>query len=72
MVLIALMTTWVVVFGRLAVLRHDRYGSFSLDMGIFDQATWLISRLDGLFMSVRGLHFFGHHFNLGRLSRVRG
>ncbi|MBV8161330.1 MAG: DUF2079 domain-containing protein, partial [Acidimicrobiia bacterium] len=64
-VLALLIATWIVVFGRLVVLRQDRFGSFSLDMGIFDQATWLISRMGGLFMSIRGLHFFGHHFNLG-------
>jgi len=45
--------------------RHNRYGSFSLDMAIFDQATWLVSKANGLFMSIRGLHFFGHHANLG-------
>jgi uncharacterized membrane protein len=64
-VLIAMMAIWVVVFTRLVWLRQNRFGSFSLDMGIFDQAAWLISRAGGLFMSVRGLHFFGHHFNLG-------
>ena len=64
-VLVALIAIWIAVFGDLAVLRQNRYGSFSLDMGIFDQATWLISRMGGLFMSIRGLHFFGHHFNLG-------
>jgi uncharacterized membrane protein len=64
-VLTAMIVTWVAVFGRLALLRQDRFASFSLDMAIFDQATWLISRMGGLFMSVRGLHFFGHHFNLG-------
>jgi uncharacterized membrane protein len=63
--LITMMTVWVVVFTRLVWLRQNRFGSFSLDMGIFDQAAWLISRAGGLFMSVRGLHFFGHHFNLG-------
>jgi uncharacterized membrane protein len=63
--LVTMLVAWVVVFTRLVWLRQNRFGSFSLDMGIFDQATWLISRLDGLFMSVRGLHFFGHHFNLG-------
>ncbi|MBV8981164.1 MAG: DUF2079 domain-containing protein, partial [Acidimicrobiia bacterium] len=60
-----MIVTWVFTFGRLVLLRQNRFGSFSLDMAIFDQATWLISRMGGLFMSVRGLHFFGHHFNLG-------
>src|SRR5581483_3342672 len=64
-VLAAMIVIWIAVFGDLVLLRQRRFGSFSLDMAIFDQATWLISRMGGLFMSVRGLHFFGHHFNLG-------
>ncbi len=64
-VLAALIVLWVTVFGDLVLLRQNRYGSFSLDMAIFDQATWLISRMGGLFITIRGLHFFGHHFNLG-------
>jgi len=56
---------WIGLFGWLAMLRQNNFGSFSLDMGIFDQATWLLSRMHGLFMTVRGLHFFGHHANFG-------
>src|SRR5467141_3563773 len=56
-VLSGMVTVWVVVLGRLVLLRQTRFGSFSFDMGILDQAAWLISRCGGLFMSVRGLHF---------------
>src|SRR5436305_6726970 len=44
-VLITMMLAWTVVFTRLVWLRQNRFGSFSLDMGIFDQVTWLASRM---------------------------
>ena len=65
LVLLGLVVVFVLVYGPLVYQRHDRFGSFTLDMAIFDQATWLISRHDGLFMSIRGLDVLGHHANLG-------
>jgi len=64
-VLAAMVVTWILVFGRLVLLRQSKFGSVAWDMGIFDQATWLISHHHGLFITVRGLHFFGHHANIG-------
>ena len=63
--LMAMVTVWAVVFGRLVYQRHDRFGSQTFDLGIFDQAAWLISRGGDLFISVRGLDLLGHHANLG-------
>jgi uncharacterized membrane protein len=63
--LAAMVTVWAAVFGRLVVLRHERFGSQSFDLGIFDQATWLASRGGDLFITVRGLELLGHHANLG-------
>lgn len=63
--LLALVAGWVTVFGLLVYRQHDRFGSYTFDMGIFDQAVWLLSQGDGLFITVRGLEFFGHHANLG-------
>lgn len=62
-VLALVMTTWVVVFGRLVVQRHDRFGSFGFDMGIYDQGTWLVAH-GHHFITVRGLDLFGHHVNV--------
>lgn len=50
-------------FGALGVQNHRNFGTWSYDMGIYDQATWLISRGDS-FMSVRGMDVWGHHVNL--------
>ena len=52
---------WIFVFGLLVWRRHDRFASFGLDMAIFDQALWLLSRFGSQFMSIRGLDVFGHH-----------
>lgn len=60
LVLIGAMVLWTVVFGVLVYQRHDRFASFGFDMGIFDQAIWLVARGES-FITVRGLDFFGHH-----------
>ncbi len=54
---------WILVFGRLAVANHRNFGTWSYDMGIYDQGFWLVSRGGSTFMTVRGLDFWGHHFN---------
>lgn len=63
------MTLWAAVFGWLVYLRHARFATFGFDLGIFDQATWLLSE-GKTFMTVRGLPVFGHHANLGLLLFV--
>ncbi len=65
---------WVLTFGYLVWLRQARFGSFGFDMGIYDQAVWLISRSlipgflspghHGLFITVRGLSVWGQHANV--------
>ena len=55
--------TYAVVFASLAVQNHDNFGTWSYDLGIYDQATWLLSRFGRTFMSVRGMDVWGHHFN---------
>ncbi len=60
-VVLAAALSWTVVMGTLVWQRHDRLGSFSFDMGIFDQAVWLLSRGGQQLMTVRGLTVFGHH-----------
>ncbi len=55
---------FAVTFGSLGVQNHDNFGTWSYDMGIYDQGLWLLSRGGDTFMSVRGLNFWGHHVNL--------
>lgn len=61
--LIAAIALWSTTLARLGALRHDRFGTFGFDLGIYDQATWLLSRARDPFITVRGLEAFGHHVN---------
>jgi len=56
----AAFTGW---FGRLALLHQRYFGNFAYDLGIYDQGIWLLSQGDRPFVTVRGLHLFGHHAN---------
>ncbi len=66
---VVLLVVYTVVMYRLVWLRHDRFGSFDYDLGMYDQGIWQLSRGRG-FMTVRGMHVFGHHANLGYLLFV--
>lgn len=57
------------VLSRLVLARHNNFYTFDYDLGIFDQAIWLLSR-GSSFITVRGLEVFGHHANLGFLLLV--
>jgi uncharacterized membrane protein len=59
-VLIGAMVLWIVIFGRLVVLRHHHWRTIDFDLGIHDQSIWLLSRFKD-FVTVRGLPVFGHH-----------
>ena len=55
---------YFIAFERLVWMRHANFGTYDYDLGIYDQAVWLLSRGRG-FMTVRGMQVFGHHGNLG-------
>ena len=55
---------FTIVFGSLGVRHHENFGSWSFDLGIYDQGFWLVSRFGQTFMTVRGLEFWGQHVNL--------
>jgi uncharacterized membrane protein len=40
---------------------HRHFGTYGFDVGIYDQGTWLLSRLRAPFVTVRGLNLFGQH-----------
>jgi uncharacterized membrane protein len=64
LVLAGLVVAWTIVFIALPAVRHDRYGTFGFDLGIYDQGTWLLSQFKDPFVTIRGLELFGHHANL--------
>jgi len=55
---------WIVVFSVLVVRRHEGFWDVDFDMGIYDQAVWLLAR-GQQFMTVRGLPVLGHHASFG-------
>ncbi len=57
-------TTYVLVFARLTFQMYDRFATASYDLGIFDQATWLLSRGHSPFVTIRGLPLLADHFSL--------
>ena len=60
---IALVTTaFAAIYALIGLLNHRHFGS-SLDLGIFDQAVWHLSRFERPFSSVKGYNIFGDHFH---------
>jgi uncharacterized membrane protein len=57
------------LLASLVLARHNNFWTHDYDLGIFDQAVWLLSRAES-FITVRGLAVFGHHANLGFLFLV--
>src|SRR3546814_10947974 len=58
--LAAIPAVWVLVFARLVVWRQVRFGTPDHDLGIWDQAVWLLAHGES-FDTIRGLHVFGFH-----------
>ena len=66
---IVLCSWYFAEFGWLSWQRHELFGSFDYDLGMYDQGIWRLSHGAG-FMTVRGMHVFGHHANIGYLLFV--
>jgi uncharacterized membrane protein len=60
----AAIAAYAVVFIVVALTHYARFASYGFDLGIFDQATWLLSRGINPYLTTRGLHAFGDHFSL--------
>ena len=50
-------------FSLLAVHLLKNLDMMAFDVGIFDQAAWLISRGQPAFVTIRGMHILGDHFS---------
>lgn len=55
------MAVFVGVFVAQTWALHRHFGTYGFDVGIYDQGTWLLSRLRAPFVTVRGLNLFGEH-----------
>jgi uncharacterized membrane protein len=62
--LVVLILGYIAVFGTLTYQQQSNYGTYGFDMGIYDQAIWLLSRFKNPFVTIRGLDYFGHHVNI--------
>jgi uncharacterized membrane protein len=60
LILAVTVLVWVVMFSLHVTSLHDRYGTFDHDLGIWDQAVWLLAHGKS-FITVRGLQVFGFH-----------
>ncbi len=54
---------WALVFSTLVVQRQNYFGTYSFDLGVYDQSVYLLSRFKDPFVTVRGLHQWGFHAN---------
>jgi uncharacterized membrane protein len=52
---------YVAFYTGATFLAHDRFHTFGFDLGIYDQAMWLMSRFESPFATVMGRHLFGDH-----------
>jgi uncharacterized membrane protein len=55
------LATFVGVFVAQTWELHRHFGTYGFDLGIYDQGTWLLSRFQAPFVTVRGLDLFGQH-----------
>ncbi len=62
MLLWAAVFAYTIYFCAVTFQRHDRLHTTLYDMGIFDQAVWLISRGHSAFLTTRGMHVLSDHF----------
>jgi uncharacterized membrane protein len=53
------LVTFVAAFVGATWTAHARFGTYGFDMGIYDQATWLLSRGRAPFVTIRGLDLLG-------------
>jgi len=58
------MSVFFCLFLRLAFTLHDNFAYMTFDLGIFDQAVWLISQGKTPFVTARGIHILGDHFSV--------
>lgn len=65
----AFIAAYVALFSYYLIIRERRFATYDYDLGIFDQAVWLLSRGES-FITLRGLDFWGHHFEPAMLLFV--
>ena len=59
--LLGVVAAYAGAFSYWTIRNHDGYGTFSFDLGIFDQGVWLLSRFQAPFVTITGRNLFGDH-----------
>src|SRR5262245_16405979 len=49
------------VWSTWAIMRHNAFGTFGFDFGIYAQGMWLLSRFQTPFVTIMGRQLFGDH-----------
>ncbi len=60
-VVLFFIAAYFAVFATLSILRFTNFRASGLDLGIFDQTVWLMSRFKGATSTIRGMNLFGDH-----------
>ena len=60
--LVIAVCAFTVIYSLTGILRHRDFGS-SVDVAIFDQGIWLLSRFEAPVSSIKGYNIFGDHFH---------
>src|SRR5688572_12631592 len=60
--LIVTMIAFAGIYALTGILRHRDFGS-SVDLAIFNQGIWLLSRFEVPISSIKGYNIFGDHFH---------
>jgi uncharacterized membrane protein len=68
-VVAAMVVVFFLSYAPIVYRRQEYFGSFGFDMGIFDQAIWVLAHFHS-FITVRGLDFWGHHMSPAMLVFV--
>lgn len=63
-VMLFLATLWALWMSWLQITLHQSFGTFSYDVGLYDQGLWLLSRFDAPFVTLMGRNLFGDHSSL--------
>lgn len=61
-VVLLLIAGYFALFATLSLLRYSNFRAAGVDIAIFDQVLWLLSRFKGTTSTIRGMNLFGDHF----------
>ncbi len=67
---VALCVAWATWMSVLQLDVHRSFGTFSYDVGLYDQGLWLLSRFEAPFVTLMGRNLFGDHSSLVLLFLV--